>query len=522
MSCNGPVRSVFRRASGTPFFFLLLVTACYRSGGDEPGRQPTYTVPVTAPGPVRVDIVVMVDNSGSMAQEQTALTAAFPALVRDLVDPRDDDGDGRPDHAPVEDLHLGVISSDMGTMGSPVSTCSNPDVGDNGCFRSTPSPVVSGCLATYPTFLARDASNAATYDADQLAQDFTCIATLGTSGCGFEQQLEAMRVAVTTDMRPGGCNDGFLRPDSILVLIWVTDEDDCSTSPDHPEMFDQDRTDLGHLSLRCFLHPDFLDTFSSYVEAFAALRPSTPEKLVVAMITGVPPDEPLCIGRGDDLAGCLSVTRMIPTIDPVMPVQLIPSCNTSMGLAFPPTRLVEVAQAFGSQAYVDSICQSDWSGPMRGINGILEQSIAHPCFAEPLSFDPATCRSSCVLVETLSDDRPCEADESCPSDGCPAASPDDLPDLTPCRGTEPGSTCAPLKRDLGLVVAEDGRRLRRCLVHQATRDPADGDCSAPLEEGWFYVPEELRTPACPELVLERTGGGSLLDEGSAAEFLCYD
>ncbi len=503
-------------------FPLLLVPACYRSAGEGSGREPTSTVPVVAPGPVRVDIVVLVDNSGSMAQEQRALTAAFPELVRDLVDPRDDDGDGRPDHAPVEDLRIGVVTPDMGTGGFPVSTCSNPDVGDNGCFRNRASPSVAGCPSAFPTFLSRDATNAATYAADDIARDFTCIATLGTSGCGFEQQLKAMRQAVTANAGPLGCNAGFLRPDSILALIWVTDEDDCSVSPFHSELFDQDRTDLGHLSIRCFLHPEFIESVSSYVEVFRRLRPSAPEKLVLAMILGVPPDEPLCIGRGDQIPGCLAVTRMIPTIDPAMTTQIIPSCNTSMGLAFPPARLVEVAQAFGPQAWVDSICRSDWSGPIRGINGILERSVAHPCFPEPLPFDPASCRSSCFLVETLGDDRPCEPDASCPADGCPAASPADLPDLAPCRLPEPGAACVPLERDLGLVLTDDGRRLRRCLVRQATRTPADGLCSAPLEEGWFYIPPESRAPACPELVLARSAGASLLEDGSTAELLCFD
>ena len=116
-------RSVLRRIPDLPFVVaLLFIAACYRSAEEHSGRPPTDTVPVAAPGPVRVDIVVLVDNSGSMSQEQAALTTAFPALIRDLVEPADDDGDGRPDHAPVDDLHVGVITSDMGTMGFPVST----------------------------------------------------------------------------------------------------------------------------------------------------------------------------------------------------------------------------------------------------------------------------------------------------------------------------------------------------------------------------------------------------------------
>src|SRR6185369_11195619 len=50
---------------------------------------------------------------------------------------------------------------------------------------------------------------------------------VGTDGCGFEQHLGAARLALDVDQPLE--NEGFLRPDAILGLVVLADEDDCST-----------------------------------------------------------------------------------------------------------------------------------------------------------------------------------------------------------------------------------------------------------------------------------------------------
>ncbi|MBI5488842.1 MAG: hypothetical protein HY905_16030 [Deltaproteobacteria bacterium] len=440
--------------------------------------------PVRTPGGLKLDMAVLIDNSGSMSQEQAALTARFPDLLAALLDPADDDGDTWPDHPPVTDLNIGILSTDMGTAGYRVSTCSNSEVGDNGCFRSAPSPAVSGCEATYPAFLSRNPTNEATYNAADMAHDFTCLATLGTQGCGFEQQLKAMRQALTVNPATGTCNRGFLRLDSLLALLFITDEEDCSVRPDHNEMFDPTRDDLGHLNIRCFRHPEFVEDVAAYADAFRGLRPDRPDLLVLGMIVGVPPDAPACIGTGDSLGDCLGVPAMTAQIDPTDPTSLIPSCNTSMGQAFPPRRFVTLAQAFGEQAYVDSICKTDWTNALRGIADRLQAASSSACLPPGLDFDPLTCALGCWLLETLPDARMCDDDPSCPAAECPLASVDDLPDLAPCRESAGGPECVPLKRDLGL----NGTGQRLCLVRQASRAPDLDGCSAPFESGWTFEP----------------------------------
>jgi hypothetical protein len=74
---------------------------------------------------------------------------------------------------------------------------------------------------------------------------FSCLAKgVGVGGCGFEHQLQAVRVAlnpqqISCDAQGKNCTDvnmanvGFLRPGAYLAIILVTDEDDCSAEPNN-------------------------------------------------------------------------------------------------------------------------------------------------------------------------------------------------------------------------------------------------------------------------------------------------
>ena len=473
--------------------------------------------PVRQPGLTKLDLLFLVDNSGSMAQEQAALTARFPELMGELLNPPDRNGDGRPDHVAVEDLNVGVISSDMGTMNQPVSTCTDPVDGDNGCLQHEPR-LPSGCAGTYPSFLSRNPANAGSYSAAELAEDFSCIATLGTRGCGFEQQLKAVRQALTENVRPGGCNAGFLREDSLLAVIFVTDEDDCSVQAGHPEMFDMSRGDLGHPNVRCFTHPEFVEPVEDYVEAFRSLRPSGSVNVFLGFIVGVPPDASSCIGLGDRLTGCLDEPGMTENIDPTNPSQLVPSCNTSMGLAYPPRRFVQVAQAWGRNAYVDSICKTDWTSAFASMAGRLVESLHadYFCLDAVRPFDTGSCTVGCWLIETYDDGRPCAVDPECPAEWCPRATVEELRSIEPCRNPVTLAECVPLKRDLGL----DALGRRQCLIRQAPRDPASSRCETVLNDGWYYDPVEWSDHGCPELVYRRTSADPLLEPGSGAMLRC--
>jgi hypothetical protein len=458
-----------------------------------------------------------------MAEEHVRLREALVALVRDLLDPADRNGDTRPDHPPVNEVSVGLVSPDLGTAGHDVPGCAAAVDGRAGCFAHAPVAGPPECAEAYPPFLCRDRRNDWRYSADDLLRDFGCLADLGTAGCPFEQSFRAMLRAVRENAAPGGCNEGFVQTDSILALIWVTDEDDCSVREDHPEMFDPEAP-LGSVGTRCALHPELLDGLEAYVHAFRDLRAENPERLVLGMIVGVPPDLPACRGSGDMLEGCLeSVPAMTPAVAPLDPTRLIPSCETSVGLAYPPRRFVELAQAFGNAAYVESICREDWSEAMRGITDRIPERFESRCYPRELELDVAACATPCTVVMTRYDDRPCEPDPDCPAGWCPPARREDVGRLVRCRDPATGEACVPLMRDLGVVRDRDGRLRRECLLRQAARrfDADAGRCGDPLEEGWYYLPPEWRQEGCPWIEIDHGGRDSFVGPGDQLALHCF-
>ena len=68
----------------------------------------------------KVDILFVIDNSNSMEEEQEVLTRQFEFMARELISPTLGGPGGIP---PVDDLHIGVVSTDMGTHGYTIMTC---------------------------------------------------------------------------------------------------------------------------------------------------------------------------------------------------------------------------------------------------------------------------------------------------------------------------------------------------------------------------------------------------------------
>jgi hypothetical protein len=446
-----------------------------------------------------VDVLVVVDNSRSMLEEQALLAGQFPELIRSLLNPAVDPDTGKLVHVPVKDLHIGVISTDMGTGGFNVETCADPVDGDDGILLHEPSPIMTGCDAAYPNYLSYESEEPDVALVEKMATDFGCIAVLGSDGCGFEQQLEASLKALTT--HASGANAGFLRPDSILLVLFVTDEEDCSVEPGHEEIFDTTRSDLGHLNLRCFHHPYMVRPIDRYIEGFRALR-SDPQKFVLGVIAGVPPVE-MCQGFGNDLGGCLDLPDMIEKVDPVSMTKLLPSCRLGEGEAFPARRFVQLAQNFDENAYVHSICTDDFgpaiSALTKRLHGIFEGLIsARELETEKDEADECRCLASCSIIEELTDARACPA-------GRPCFEPDG-----------PGTGC-------GYAEDLDGFRRTLCVIPQAGTRISDCSlsCTDPAAmhtvdgEGWYYM--QYGDGGFPQVLFTDT---AIPEEGSIVYIQC--
>ncbi|MBN8611456.1 MAG: hypothetical protein J0L92_12765 [Deltaproteobacteria bacterium] len=343
-----------------------------------------------------LDLLILVDNSNSMSEEQVILVQELPFLVEALAT-GDTDRDGVPDVQPVRSLHVGVVTPDMGAgPNSGIPTCAR-GLGDDGVMRARSRLTSTPCMATYPSnvFEFEPAGGSASL----FGATIGCAANIGTGGCGFEQQLEASLKAVTpvnaeswtgagyvpplflngdgdVDALAGHAdrdNAGFLRSSSILAVLLVTDEEDCSVS-DYGLFVSTDSRFAGvPLNLRCSEFSDPEDgvvyPISRYVDGFVGLR-ARPEHLVFAAIAGIPPEVEPPLGVAiPDFDRILAHPDMAVRPNPEG-TNLLPSCSTTNGVAYPPIRIVRVAQGLadrGAGVSLSSICSEDFQTPMRSL-----------------------------------------------------------------------------------------------------------------------------------------------------------
>lgn len=197
--------------------------------------------------PRGLDVLFLIDNSPSMAPKQHALAVNIPRFIQ------------RIDAAGL-DYHVGIATSDVGSDISPgslwggnIGKC-DTYAGDDGVLQAVAcnarsdisSAAKDACRSLCPDsrFVPNDGQNfiwkkgAATNVPSALVPDgmgklidvgpqraFQCIALVGDSGCGIEGQLEGARRALDGHR---GDNAGFLRHGTVLAVIFITDEDDCS------------------------------------------------------------------------------------------------------------------------------------------------------------------------------------------------------------------------------------------------------------------------------------------------------
>jgi hypothetical protein len=230
----------------------------------------------------KLDVLLVVDNSRLMNAKQAVLADAVPDLVQAFVNPPCVDAAGTATSvpaspsepcpaglerrfAPVLDMHLGVISSSIGGHGADTCPASVTEAACGGAAHTTnddkahllsrTDPCTQNAVPTYQQlgFLAWDPNGAAAPPGDPDPGSVTSnladmVRGVGAIGCGFEAPLEAM-FRFLADPSPyaiigvdesnvvvkEGVDDvllqqrmAFLRPDSALAIIVLSDENDCS------------------------------------------------------------------------------------------------------------------------------------------------------------------------------------------------------------------------------------------------------------------------------------------------------
>ncbi len=195
-----------------------------------------------------VDFLFVIDASGSMKDEQEQLIASFPGFIQSIIDIIDEQ---------AENFRVMVVDSDA---------CYGPDMGIFQC--QSPGCCVDECANEPPSSCRRCRENFndpfkyclewmggnqvcnlvlgaghvgnnldvncptepgtryLTTDMTNLDEAFNCIAQVGTNGQGSEKVMEAMTNAVGPLCEPGQCNEGFIRQEAALVVVFITDEED--------------------------------------------------------------------------------------------------------------------------------------------------------------------------------------------------------------------------------------------------------------------------------------------------------
>ncbi len=415
-----------------------------------------------------VDILVVVDNSSSMQAEQELLSSALFTLINELALPLDGSG------PPTDNIHIAVTTSDMGlswggtpfdpiTDGWPEAValdgCEEP-LGDNGALRmdydddlsipmaagqirctptahhcpsgwecvdtnetgeGTCAPVSSNLVACPPSPADAGAAylsiDPGFWGVQEMALTASCLTVVGTGGCGFEQQLTAAVVAAERES-----NTDFMRPHSLLLVLVISDEEDCSIENGPAFFASQELQSLYRINTACGIHSEALYTPAEIKQMAinAKAEVSGPQMadsaVLFAAIVGVP-RTPVCQGSGTDIAGCLDVALEFGTVGEPGKVQRLPPGTTSgpeasyfefacerydgdtpITQASSGTRFVQVAQEFGDSGYVSSICNDDWTPAMMDIAAMIKDRLAGHCFPETLAWDSATQTSACDLV----------------------------------------------------------------------------------------------------------------------------
>jgi hypothetical protein len=140
-------------------------------------------VPCTA-----IDVLFVVDDSSTMAEEQVRLSAAAPGFIAAM----------RAKLPDVAVVHVGVIATDSPALSVSAGKC---------------GPFVSGL-----GFMTQD---------DDLSASLVCAAQVGVAGSPDERPME-MLLAAVDDLanEPGGLNSDFVRKPALLVAVILTDEED--------------------------------------------------------------------------------------------------------------------------------------------------------------------------------------------------------------------------------------------------------------------------------------------------------
>ena len=244
----------------------------------------------------KLDVLFVIDNSVSMTDKQTLLAKSLPPFIARLVNPPCVDAQGKPvatqpddgsaacssgtrQFAPVVDMHLAAISTSLGAHGGTV--CAQAAAGDTLDDQAQLLPSKRKGVPNYKGsgFLSYDVTGkAGIADSSTLTTQLgAMVSSAGQHGCGFEATLESMyrflidpEPPVSIELgktsyisTPTGVNQdllkqraAFLRPDSSVAIVILSDENDCSIVDTGVGWFVGSSARMPHATESCAANPN--------------------------------------------------------------------------------------------------------------------------------------------------------------------------------------------------------------------------------------------------------------------------
>lgn len=280
-----------------------------------PGGPNEFADAMPAQRCTKMDILFVIDDSGSMGEEQTNLANNFPQFINVLDTYQTEGGD-------FLDYRVAIT-----TTGRDVDYTIQP-------------PVIPGFPTFPPINQSEDGMNGAFVqdcgmsrrwlergDVD-VSSTFSCAAKVGTSGPSLEMPLHATELAFTQRMTDG-TNSGFLRDDALLALVILTDENDCSRR-DNNFTVENDACD----SSQPQIVP--ISEYLGFLDGLVGNR----GRWATAVIAGPGPG----------------------------------TCSSSFGDAAEATRLKEFVQQTGPNAVFSSICDGDLTSSLQDALDTFEEA----------------------------------------------------------------------------------------------------------------------------------------------------
>ncbi|WP_394828355.1 hypothetical protein [Pendulispora albinea] len=289
--------------------------------GEPPTTKINYNTRIRQSAIDKLDLLFAIDNSSSMGDKQKLFSEAVPALITRLLTPdciSDSNGGvvervggacptgSKPEFEPVQDIHIAIVSSSLGDRGTG-ATCGTDTTrfdDDKGRLLNRPptaDTAPSNFLAWLPPVEKNKEKRAklkkgedVTPQDDQqlLVNDFSSLVVgVGQNGCGYEAQLEsAYRFLVQPDpyesisLVPSGGDQiaqlngvdntilaqraKFLREDSLVAIIMLTDENESNVDPlavgGHGYYYTDRSTHVAGGTAACAQNPNDDACFSCY------------------------------------------------------------------------------------------------------------------------------------------------------------------------------------------------------------------------------------------------------------------